>query len=174
MNTAVEPVVIALGSNLDAPLQQIEQAFARLGAIAGTSGWRLSPVFRTPPWGVTAQPDFANAIAIGACTLAPVALLRHLQAIEAALGRVRDGTRNGPRRIDLDLIAFGARRFMADGLEVPHPRAHDRAFVLGPWHALDPAARLPDGIDVASAWLRLPEADRQGLKPWPEEAASRR
>lgn len=166
MSAVGEPVVVALGSNLDAPEQQVRAAFARLGAIPETGAWRLSPVFRTPPWGFAGQPDFANAVALGACRCAPLVLMQALQAIEKDLGRVRDGIRNGPRRIDLDLVAFGDRRFVLPELELPHPRAHARAFVLGPWRALDPEARLPGGEPVVMALERLPESDRASLRNW--------
>lgn len=134
---------IGLGSNLDSPQQQILRAFDEIDAIAATRLRRRSRLFRTPPWGGIAQPDFVNAVAEVETGLAPRALLNELLAIERRHGRIRDGERWGPRTLDLDLLLHGAGAVREDGLELPHPRLHERAFVLVPLADIDPAIGIP-------------------------------
>lgn len=167
MSTLHEPVVIALGSNMHDPPAQIQRAFTQLHRLPECRNWRLSRVFRTPPWGILDQAEFANAVAIADTMLAPLALMQALLATEARLGRERVGPRNGPRSIDLDLIAFGRRQFAVEALTVPHPRACERAFVLGPWRDLVPDAVLPNGGTVAAAWAALPASERDAIRLWP-------
>ncbi|AVP96872.1 2-amino-4-hydroxy-6-hydroxymethyldihydropteridine diphosphokinase [Ahniella affigens] len=166
MTIVHEPIVIALGSNMQDPPAQIRAAFERLQRLPDSRNWRLSRVFRTPPWGIREQAEFANAVALADVSLAPVALMQALLKIEAELGRERLGPRNGPRSIDLDLIGFGHRQFEVEALVVPHPRARERAFVLGPWRDLAPDASFPDGTPIAGAWAALPVAERNAIQPW--------
>ena len=169
MSSLSAPVVVALGSNLSGPAQQVARAFAALRDISGTSDWRCSSVYRTPPWGLGGQPDFANAVALGSCVLSPLALLAALQGIERSMGRVRTAERNGPRLIDLDLIVFGTRQIEINDLTLPHARATARNFVLAPWLALDPAAQWPDGSFLQQFWDALPEVDRRSITPWRDD-----
>ncbi|HVX05197.1 MAG TPA: 2-amino-4-hydroxy-6-hydroxymethyldihydropteridine diphosphokinase, partial [Rhodanobacteraceae bacterium] len=122
---------VALGSNLGDPRAQVERGFAALAALPHTTLGARSRLYRTPPWGVADQPDFINAVARLETTLAPRALLGALLAIEAGAGRVR-GARNGPRILDLDLLLYGGRIIDESDFVVPHPRLHERAFVLLP------------------------------------------
>ncbi len=154
---------IGLGSNLDDPPRQLGLALDRIAELPGTRLVATSGLWRTPPWGVIEQPAFVNAVAGIDTGLAPRALLDALLAIERALGRVRDGERWGPRRIDLDLLVYGDQRVDEEGLVVPHPRLRERAFVLVPLAEVAPSVEVPGqgrvdallaGVD-ASACTRL-------------------
>jgi 2-amino-4-hydroxy-6-hydroxymethyldihydropteridine diphosphokinase len=122
---------IALGANLGQPVEQLREAVRRLAVVPGVTSLRLSPIYLSDPVGVTEQPRFANAVAVLDTTLEPLALLDACQSIEQALGRERL-MRWGPRTIDLDLLFFGELRMSHPRLELPHPRWHERAFVLRP------------------------------------------
>jgi len=134
---------IGLGSNLDSPRQHILRAFGEIDAITMTRLCRRSRLYRTPPWGGIVQPDYVNAVAEIETGLAPRALLDELLAIERRHGRVRDGGRWGPRTLDLDLLLHGAGAVREAGLELPHPRLHERAFVIVPLLDIDPAIEIP-------------------------------
>lgn len=133
---------VALGSNLDDPRAQVERGFAALAALPDTTMRARSRLYRTPPWGVVDQPDFVNAAAALATTLPPRVLLDALLAIETRAGRVR-GIVNGPRVLDLDLLVYGDAVLHAPGLDVPHPRLHERAFVLLPLADIAPTLVVP-------------------------------
>lgn len=122
---------VALGSNLDDPRAQVERGFAALAKLPQTTLRARSRLYRTPPWGVVDQSDFINAAARLETALPPRDLLDALLAMEGRAGRVR-GIRNGPRILDLDLLLYGDRIIDEAGLAVPHPRLHERAFVLLP------------------------------------------
>jgi 2-amino-4-hydroxy-6-hydroxymethyldihydropteridine diphosphokinase len=102
----------------------------------------ISPVYQTAPVGGPAQPDYLNAVLIAATGLGPHELLAATHAIEQTCGRVR-AERFGPRTLDIDIISYAAEISTDPVLTLPHPRAHERAFVLAPWHDIDPAASLP-------------------------------
>jgi len=123
---------VGLGSNLGEPRRQVERAFDELAALASTRLVARSPSYRSAPWGVTEQPAFVNAVAELDTYLPPRELLQALLAIERRYGRVRDGTRWGPRTLDLDLLACGDLRIDEPGLVLPHPQIARRAFVLVP------------------------------------------
>jgi 2-amino-4-hydroxy-6-hydroxymethyldihydropteridine diphosphokinase len=123
-------VLLGLGGNLGDPVAAIEAALQRLDA-EGVRVTRRSPLYRTPPWGVTEQPDFVNACVAAETTLSPAALLALIHRIEAALGRERR-ERWGPRPIDIDILAYGDEAVDEPGLTIPHPRLTERAFVLVP------------------------------------------
>jgi 2-amino-4-hydroxy-6-hydroxymethyldihydropteridine diphosphokinase len=128
-----EPVTacVALGSNLDGPRARVESGFEALSSLPHTFLRARSRLYRTPPWGVVDQPDFINAAARLETSLPPRRLLDALLGIEAAAGRMR-AVRNGPRTLDLDLLLYGDRIIDEPRLTVPHPRLHERAFVLLP------------------------------------------
>ena len=131
--------VIAVGANLGDAERVVDQT---LGDLAGRLGGSLvarSSLYRTAPVGGPEQPDFVNAVAIVETDLAPLETLRALQAMENETGRVRD-VRWGPRTLDLDVIAAGDLVSEDPVLTLPHPRAHERAFVLVPWLEIDPQA----------------------------------
>lgn len=123
---------VALGANLDDPQEQIVLAMEALDALPQTRVTARSPLYLTPPWGIAEQPDFVNAVVALETGLAPRALLAALQQLEARAGRVRDGVRNGPRLLDLDLLLHGRACLSEADLQIPHPRMTERAFVLLP------------------------------------------
>ena len=144
--------VVALGSNLEDPRAQVEGAFDELAALPRTSLLARSRLFTTAPVGYVDQPDFVNACALLETELAPRALLDALLAIERRHGRVRD-IPNGPRSLDLDIVLYGDQVVDEPGLAIPHPRAHDRAFVLAPLVDVWPEAAIP-GHGLAKDRLR--------------------
>ncbi len=144
---------IGLGGNLGDAAATLREALGALDALPGTRLLRASRLYRTPAWGMTAQPDFINAVAVVETDLAPEALLEHLLAIERRFGRVRtDGERWGPRTLDLDLLLHGDVQLDVPGLQLPHPRLHERAFALLPLVEAWPDAVIP-GIGAARACL---------------------
>lgn len=150
--------VVALGSNLGDRRGAIEQALARLAAEPHIRVQKVSTLIETTPVGGPQQGDYLNGACVLETELAPRALLDRLLAIETALGRVRT-TRWGARTIDLDLIFFGDTILDEPGLAVPHPRAHERLFVLGPLYELVPDFRHPRlGLTVAELYERLTAA----------------
>lgn len=148
---------IALGSNLEQPQQQVRAAFAALGTIPGVSLRRASSLYRTAPVGYLDQPDFINAVAELETDLSPLALLDALMALEEHFGRVRS-FRNAPRVLDLDLLMMEDVELESERLTLPHPRMHERTFVLAPLAELQPdlavgrhgrADRLLAGLDAS-------------------------
>lgn len=142
-------VFIGLGSNLGDGPALIHEALADLGSRPGIRVLRVSSLYRTAPWGRTDQPDFTNAVAELETGLEPADLLRELLDCESALGRTRETGCWGPRLIDLDLLCFEDRRVTSADLEIPHPRMHERAFVLAPLLELEPDFVIP-GVGAAS------------------------
>lgn len=141
-------VVLALGSNLGDRLANLQAGVDALCARPGLSNVAISPVYETAPVGGPAQPDYLNAVLVAATTLSAQAVLERGQEAESALGRVR-GQRWAPRTLDVDVIVYGTEVSDDPGLTLPHPRAHERAFVLAPWHDLDPGAVIPGQGRVA-------------------------
>jgi 2-amino-4-hydroxy-6-hydroxymethyldihydropteridine diphosphokinase len=155
-------VHVGLGSNLGDRAATLETAFAALAALPGTRARARSSLYRCAPVDATG-PEFLNAVAAFETTLLAPDLLAHLHRIEAQHGRERSG-RNAPRTLDLDLLLYGAEVIDADGLVVPHPRLHERAFVLVPLLEIAPdvvvpglgrAADLLPGV-ASQALARLP------------------
>jgi 2-amino-4-hydroxy-6-hydroxymethyldihydropteridine diphosphokinase len=122
---------VALGSNLDHPAKQIRAAFAALATLPSTRLLRTSSLYRTAPVGYLDQPDFINAVAEIDSALAPRSLLHGLMTIESEFGRQRS-FRNAPRILDLDLLWYQGASLSDEDLVLPHPRMHQRAFVLIP------------------------------------------
>lgn len=145
---------VALGANIDAPIERVREAMRRLDAAPFGRVSARSSLYRSAPVGRLDQPDFVNAVVLLLTPLSPLGLMQALLALEADLGRVR-AERNGPRRIDLDLIAYDARRIDTPELQLPHPRAAGRAFVMLPWADIAPDAEI-DGERVADRAARLP------------------
>ena len=133
---------IGLGANLGDASATIELAISALAAITLTQLRTRSALFRTAPLGYTAQPDFINAVAGVATTLAPIPLLDALLDIERQFGRQRSFA-NAPRTLDLDLLLYGNERIATSRLTVPHPRLHERAFVLVPLADVAPMLEIP-------------------------------
>ena len=133
---------VAFGANLGDPRAAFALACAQLAALPGTAVVARSSVYRSAPVGVEDQPDYINAVIALDTTLAPRALLEALLAIEAAGGRTRDYHR-APRTMDLDLLLYDDIVVDEPGLQLPHPRMHERAFVLQPLAEIAPAATIP-------------------------------
>jgi 2-amino-4-hydroxy-6-hydroxymethyldihydropteridine diphosphokinase len=134
--------VIAFGSNLDGPEAQVRRAFGEVGELPGTQLVARSALYRTAPVGFADQPAFVNACALVETALGARELLTRLLAIERRHGRVRE-VPNGPRTLDLDIVLYGDAALHEPGLTVPHPRAHERAFVLAPLLEVWPDAMIP-------------------------------
>jgi 2-amino-4-hydroxy-6-hydroxymethyldihydropteridine diphosphokinase len=143
---------VGLGANLGDPVAQVTQAMADLAALDATRVVRSSSLYRTAPIGHAAQPEFVNAVVLLDTGLPPRRLLDALLDIERAAGRERSFP-NAPRRLDLDLLLYGEQRIDAPGLVVPHPRMHERAFVLAPLAEIAPDAVVP-GHGRAAELLR--------------------
>lgn len=172
-----EPVVIALGANLGGVQSTLEAAVRQLADVDGLQINAVSDLFETDPVGGPEQPPYLNAVVLARTRLAASALLAELHIIENDHGRVRE-TRWGARSLDLDLIQYGDPRSGSEMLSkdprlmLPHPRAHERAFVLVPWHTLDVEARLHvDGALVPVSEL-LERSDQDGIQPGPKWSPS--
>jgi 2-amino-4-hydroxy-6-hydroxymethyldihydropteridine diphosphokinase len=135
---------VGLGANLDDPRGSIERALELLRAEPGVELVAVSTLRETDPVGYEDQPRFLNGAAEVATSLSARELLERLLAIERRLGRVRgDGPRFGPRTIDLDLLLHGDEVVDEPGLQLPHPRLHERRFALEPLAELDPGLEIP-------------------------------
>lgn len=145
--------VIALGANIGDPEEQMQIAIALLqGSLELIA---ISSIIKTAPVGGPSQPDYLNAVCIAESELSASELLGLLQGIEKSLGRVRE-ERWGPRTIDLDLIQYGTILSAADELTLPHPRAHERRFVLEPWFEIEPDAILLTHGKISELLAQLP------------------
>lgn len=135
---------IGIGSNLDRPAHQVIQAVRELAGVPQTRLLAHSKLYRSRPLGPQNQPDFVNAVAALETTLAPLALLHALQALEARHGRKREQERHwGPRSLDLDILLYGEVRMQTTELTLPHPQMHARSFVLYPLAELAPGLIIP-------------------------------
>ena len=142
---------IALGSNLDNPESKVRLGLAALAGLPQVQLVAASSLYRSAALGHADQPDFVNAVARLSTGLAPRDLLAALLAIERRCGRERS-FRNAPRTLDLDLLLYDAQSIAEHGLAVPHPRMHERAFVLAPLVEIAPACVIP-GMGPAADWL---------------------
>ena len=131
--------VIALGANIENPQENIDLAIGLLREATDIQA--VSSMYRTAPVGGPEQPDYINAVALAESDLPATDFLKMLHGIEKVLGRERT-VRWGPRTIDLDLIQYGSILSSSEELLLPHPRAHERRFVLEPWLEIDPDAHL--------------------------------
>jgi len=133
---------VGIGSNLGEPRRQIESALADLGRIPGTRLARCSSLYRSAPMGHADQPDFLNAVARLETEIAAEPLLDELQGIERRHGRERSFA-NAPRTLDLDLLLYDGQVLDSPRLTLPHPRMHERAFVLAPLAEIAPEVAVP-------------------------------
>lgn len=133
---------VGLGSNFDDPRQQITTALAELNAIPQTRVVTHSGLYRSAPVGPAGQPDYINAVAALNTELSPHRLLARLFEIENLHWRVR-GMRWGPRTLDLDLLLYGQETWQDETLTIPHPRLHERGFVLYPLYEVAPHLVIP-------------------------------
>ncbi len=152
---------LGLGGNLGDPAATVARAVETLRARGHVRLDAVSSLYRTAPWGPVAQPDFANACALGATDLAPRALLAEIKTVEALLGRVA-GERWGPRAVDIDILFYAGTTVEAPDLVIPHASLFERAFVLVPLAEIAP--------DLVIAGRRMAEAaavvDRSGVTAW--------
>lgn len=155
---------IGLGSNLGDSLSMLRRALSQLAVLHNTQVRAVSPAYWTEPWGESDQPPFLNAVAKLATSLTAEELLPCLLAIEQRLGRVRGGKRWGPRTLDLDLLVYDDQRIDSPDLVVPHPRLHERAFVLVPLNDLSPGLEVPGLGRVADLLAALDERERNGVR----------
>ena len=165
--------LIALGSNLSEPVTQIQRAISRLAQETGIRLQAASALYRTAPVGYADQADFINAAVHIETSLAPMVLLRVLNQIEAEFGRERS-FQNAPRTLDLDLIDYAGQRWQTERLVLPHPRAHERGFVLIPLADMVPehvlgahgqVVQLLQGVDVS-------DIERLNTLSWSGKASS--
>lgn len=158
------PVALALGSNLGPREQHLERALDLLHAAEGVEITWTAPVVETDPVGGIAQDAFLNTVVGLTSRRGPWGLLDLTQAIEADARRVRE-LRWGPRTLDVDVVLYGDLQQDDPDLTLPHPRAHERAFVLAPWHAARPDAVLLGHGPIADLLADTP--DRAGVRPGP-------
>lgn len=135
--------VVGLGANLGDTVAALTAAREALAALPATLLVKASSLYRTAPVGYSDQPDFLNAVCWFKTGLGPWAFAEAVFALERDLGRVRTGVRNGPRVIDIDLLYFGGACEPGPILQLPHPRFHERAFVLYPWREIMPDFGVP-------------------------------
>lgn len=158
---------IGLGANLGDRVATLDRALERIDARPSTRFVARSGNYWTPPWGDRDQPEFLNAVAVVETTESAPGLLAALQSIELELGRVRDERRWRPRLIDLDLLLYGEDCIERADLTVPHPRIHQRAFVLVPLCELDPKLDIPGQGRVDELLAALDDNERDGIRPGP-------
>jgi 2-amino-4-hydroxy-6-hydroxymethyldihydropteridine diphosphokinase len=151
-------VVLSVGSNLGDRLAALQAGLERIAREVTVVA--VSPVYETAPVGGPPQPDYLNAVVLAESALPPQTLLALAQAAESDAGRER-GVRFGPRPLDVDLVVVAGAESDDPLLTLPHPRAHERAFVLAPWADVEPDAVLPGAGPVADLLLRL---DRSGIR----------
>jgi 2-amino-4-hydroxy-6-hydroxymethyldihydropteridine diphosphokinase len=155
--------VLALGSNLGNRLETLQGAVDALADTPGVKVTGVSAVFETPAMGgPDEQPNYYNAVVLVRTTLPPRSLLERANAVEDAFGRVRT-VRWGARTLDVDVITFQGELSEDPVLLLPHPRAHERAFVLAPWLDADPAGELPGHGTVAELLGGLGGPEAQGV-----------
>ncbi len=167
-------VYLGLGSNLVCREENLARAVQLLASPTGLDCTappgdeiritRVSSVYQTAPWGYADQPDFLNCIVEAQTSLSPGELLGWAQAVEQSIGR-QPSVRYGPRSIDVDILLYGTRVVDEPGLQIPHPRLHQRAFVLVPLAELCPHLEHPV-LKASIAVLASRVDDREGVKLW--------
>lgn len=162
--TTLRRAVLSIGSNEGDRLGYLQAAVDSLADTPQTEVVAVSPVYETDPVGGPDQPDFLNAVVMVETVLSAVTLMERAHAVEDAYERVR-AERWGPRTLDVDLVALGDLQQSDEQVRVPHPRAHERAFVLVPWHDVDPSAELPGRGRVSDLLAAL---DRSGVRERPD------
>ena len=157
-----QPTYVALGSNLEDPLRQVERAFNELTGLADTRLVLRSGLWRSAPMGPQDQPHFINAVAGLLTRRKPHDLLQDLRRLERRMGKVEPAVRWGPRLIDLDLLMVGVARCNEPGLRLPHPGLHQRNFVLYPLAEIAPSLWVPDHGRVSRLLETVPG---DGIEP---------
>jgi len=154
---------VALGSNLQIPVAQVNLAFDALDKLPDTTLLQRSSLYKTPPVGYDNQPDFINAVALLETTLEPADLLAQLLAIETAQGRERPFP-NAPRVLDLDLLLYDDLVMNTPTLTLPHPRLHERGFVLFPLAEIASDLLIADKGSVADLLAACTDKDIEKLR----------
>jgi 2-amino-4-hydroxy-6-hydroxymethyldihydropteridine diphosphokinase len=144
---------IGLGSNLEEPARQVHAGVDALRNLPQTQLLDCSSLYRSAPVGAKAQPDFINAVCAAGTQLSALDLMRRLLEIERQHGRVRGAVKGGARTLDLDLLLYGSEIVATRELTLPHPRMHERAFVLAPLVEIAPGLDIP-GRGPVTALLR--------------------
>ncbi len=152
---------LGLGSNLNQPEIQLQRALASLQELDEVELIQKSGFYQTPAWGDVEQDDFINGVVQISTDLEPLPLLHRLQSVEDEMGRQRSERKWGPRVIDIDLLLYADRVMSSEDLELPHPRMHERAFVLVPLCELAPALEIP-GQGLVTKLLNL--VDVSGIR----------
>lgn len=156
----LKQVFLALGSNLGDRLHNLQQAIFRLPPAV--LPLRSSQVYETPPWGIEDQPRFLNMVIETATALPPLDLLNYLKMLEKQMGRV-EGIRYGPRLIDMDILFYENQVLSEEQLQIPHPRLHERSFVLLPLNDLIPSFQHPLLKESIASLLKT--SDLKGIIP---------
>ena len=158
----IRRAVLSLGSNQGDRLGNLQEAIENLLDAPGIWGVAVSPVYETTPVDEPGQPDFLNAVLLVDTEMSGKTLLERCHAVEEAFGRGRvPEERRGPRRLDVDVITLGDRVLDTPDITLPHPRAHERAFVLMPWSDIQPDAELPQHGPVSDL---LDQVDKTGVQ----------
>ncbi len=157
---AVTIAYVGIGSNLDGPARQVEQALLELDRLPHSRVVKRSSLYKSAPVGYASQPDFVNAVAQVETGIAAERLLAELQEIEARHGRQRSFA-NAPRSLDLDLLLFEKLQIKTERLTIPHPRMHERAFVLKPLVEISPEVLIPG---IGSARDSLKNVENQAVE----------
>ena len=155
-------VYLGLGSNLGRREHNLRRAIALLRRYVRLQ--RASSVYETAPWGFGQQPDFLNCVLEVTATLAPHQVLSSVKGLEREMGRL-PGVRYGPRLIDVDILFYGGQTLDYPDLQIPHPRLHQRAFVLVPLADLAPELSHPT-LNLTVAQLSDEAAGTEGVKLW--------
>ena len=155
-----EPVYLALGTNLGDREANLSRARELLSAEVTII--QASPIYVTPPWGYEDQPDFLNQVLEVQTELEPRSLLHYLKRLESKMGRTKT-FRNGPRLIDIDILFYGQRVIRGSKLAIPHPRLHERAFVLIPLNDIAPGFVHP--VLNLTVEVMLSNIDAKGVHP---------
>lgn len=150
--------VFSLGSNLEDRLEALQGALDAVVESPGITLVGISPVYETAPVGGPEQPHFLNAVLVVDTVLPSAALLERAQGVESGMQRKRE-VAWGPRIIDVDVVTVGGETSADPALTLPHPRAHERAFVLVPWHDVDPEGELPGRGKVADLLAAVADQD---------------
>ncbi|ENY72650.1 7,8-dihydro-6-hydroxymethylpterin-pyrophosphokinase [Aeromonas diversa CDC 2478-85] len=158
---------VAIGSNLDAPLEQAQRAVEALRQVTESRLVLASSFYASRPMGPQDQPDYVNAVVGLETALAPLALLDELQRIELEQGRVRKDERWGPRTLDLDLLLYGDTVIEHERLTVPHYGMKVREFVLLPLHEVAPRLSLPCGSSLSDLVAQCPRNGLMVVAPAP-------
>jgi len=160
----MKTVFLGLGSNLEQPILQIQEAVDRIRDIPGVTVQKLSSMYRSPPMGPQEQPDFVNAVAVIETNLSAKELLVFLQRIEDTQERDRSVERWGPRTIDLDILLFGDESVETAELTIPHKGVKQRPFFVYPIAEIAENLVFPDGENIIDVKSRCPMAGLQVIK----------